>query len=239
MTGQKALISLAGPANRQGRIAADNICGGNSRFHGSQGSSVLKLFGLTAASTGINEKTAQAAEIAYDKVVLFPASHATYYPGAQSMAMKVLYEKESLRLLGAQIVGGNGVDKRIDVLATAIRAKMTALELTELDLSYAPPYSSAKDPVNMAGFMIEDLESGKVRQFHWDEVDDLPRDGSASQRSSSRAARGIADDIVRHHQQEREKGEAKQQRQFASKCLGERDGNNFKIRQQMIEKQPE
>ena len=173
VTGQKALISLAGPANKQGRIAADNICGGNSRFHGSQGSSVLKLFGLTAASTGINEKAAQAAGIAYDKVVLFPASHATYYPGAQSMAMKVLYEKESLRLLGAQIVGGDGVDKRIDVLATAIRAKMTALELTELDLSYAPPYSSAKDPVNMAGFMIEDLESGKVRQFHWNEVEGL------------------------------------------------------------------
>ena len=156
------------------------ICGGSSRFTGSQGSSVLKLFGLTAASTGINEKAAQTAGIAYDRVVLFPASHATYYPGAQSMAMKVLYEKESLRLLGAQIVGGDGVDKRIDVLATAIRAKMTALELTELDLSYAPPYSSAKDPVNMAGFMIEDLESGKVRQFHWNEVEDLPCNGSAT-----------------------------------------------------------
>ena len=156
------------------------ICGGSSRFTGSQGSSVLKLFGLTAASTGINEKAAQTAGIAYDRVVLFPASHATYYPGAQSMAMKVLYEKESLRLLGAQIVGGEGVDKRIDVLATAIRAKMTALELTELDLSYAPPYSSAKDPVNMAGFMIEDLESGKVRQFHWNEVEDLPCNGSAT-----------------------------------------------------------
>ena len=102
VTGQKALISLAGPANKQGRIAADNICGGSSRFTGSQGSSVLKLFGLTVASTGINEKAAQTAGIAYDKVVLFPASHATYYPGAQSMAMKVLYEKESLRLLGAQ-----------------------------------------------------------------------------------------------------------------------------------------
>ena len=165
VTGQKALISLAGPANKQGR---------------SQGSSVLKLFGLTAASTGINEKAAQAAGIAYDKVVLFPASHAAYYPGARSMAMKVLYEKESLRLLGAQIVGGDGVDKRIDVLATAIRAKMTALELTELDLSYAPPYSSAKDPVNMAGFMIEDLESGKVRQFHWNDVENLPCNGSAT-----------------------------------------------------------
>ncbi len=180
VTGQKTLISLAGPANKQGRIAADNICGGSSRFHGSQGSSVLKLFSLTAASTGINEKAAKTAEIAYDRVVLFPASHATYYPGAQSMAMKVLYEKESLRLLGAQIVGGEGVDKRIDVLATAIRAKMTALELTELDLAYAPPYSSAKDPVNMAGFMIEDLESGKVRQFHWNDVEDLPCNGSAT-----------------------------------------------------------
>ena len=180
VTGQKALISLAGSANKQGRIAADNICGGNSHFHGSQGSSVLKLFSLTAASTGINEKAAQAAGIAYDRVVLFPASHATYYPGAQSMAVKVLYEKGSLRLLGAQIVGGEGVDKRIDVLATAIRAKMTALELTELDLSYAPPYSSAKDPVNMAGFMIEDLESGKVQQFHWNEVEDLPCDGNAT-----------------------------------------------------------
>ena len=178
VTGQKAVISLAGPANKQGRIAADNICGGNNYFSGSQGSSVLKLFDMTAASTGINERTAQTAGIDYDKVVLFPSSHATYYPGAESMVMKVLYEKESRRLLGAQIIGNDGVDKRIDVLATAIRAGMTATELTELDLAYAPPYSSAKDPVNMAGFMIENLDSGKVQQFHWDEVDDLPHDGS-------------------------------------------------------------
>ena len=215
VTGQKALISLAGPANKQGRIAADNICGGNSRFTGSQGSSILKLFGLTAASTGINEKAAQAAGIAYDKDVLFPASHAAYYPGAQSMAMKVLYEKESLRLLGAQIIGGEGVDKRIDVLATAIRAGITALELTELDLAYAPPYSSAKDPVNMAGFMIEDLESGKVRQFHWDEVDDLPRDGSAAlldvrteweyQRGHLDGFRNIPLDDLREHLDELER----------------------------------
>ena len=215
VTGQKVLISLAGPANKQGRIAADNICGGNSRFTGSQGSSVLKLFGLTAAFTGINEKAAQAAGIAYDKVVLFPASHAAYYPGAQSMAMKVLYEKESLRLLGAQIVG-DGVDKRIDVLATAIRAKMTALELTELDLSYAPPYSSAKDPVNMAGFMIEDLESGKVRQFHWNDVEDLPCDGSATlldvrtaweyQRGHLDGFRNIPLDDLREHLDELDRG---------------------------------
>ena len=216
VTGQKALISLAGPANKQGRIAADNICGGNSHFHGSQGSSVLKLFSLTAASTGINEKAAQAAGIAYDRVVLFPASHAAYYPGAQSMAMKVLYEKESLRLLGAQIVGGEGVDKRIDVLATAIRAKMTALELTELDLSYAPPYSSAKDPVNMAGFMIEDLESGKVRQFHWNEVEDLLCDGSATlldvrtegeyRRGHLNGFRNIPLDDLREHLDELDRG---------------------------------
>ena len=218
VTDTDTLLSLAGPANKQGRIAADNICGGNSHFHGSQGSSVLKLFGLTAASTGINEKAAQAAGIAYDKVVLFPASHAAYYPGAQSMAMKVLYEKESLRLLGAQIVGGEGVDKRIDVLATAIRAKMTALELTELDLSYAPPYSSAKDPVNMAGFMIEDLESGKVRQFHWNEVEDLPCDGSATlldvrtaweyQRGHLDGFRNIPLDDLREHLDELDRGKS-------------------------------
>ena len=152
----------------------------------------------------------------YDKVVLFPASHATYYPGAQSMAMKVMYEKESLRLLGAQIVGGEGVDKRIDVLATAIRAKMTALELTELDLSYAPPYSSAKDPVNMAGFMIEDLESGKVRQFHWNEVEDLPCDGNATlldvrtegeyRRGHLNGFRNIPLDDLREHLDELDRG---------------------------------
>lgn len=179
VTGQKVLVSLAGPANKQGRVAADNICGGSSRFSGSQGSAVLKLFKMTAASTGINEKTAQAMGINYDKVVLFPASHANYYPGAHPLAMKVLYEKDSKKLLGAQIVGSDGVDKRIDVLATAIRTGMSALELTELDLAYAPPYSSAKDPVNMAGFMIANLESGKVQQFHWNDVEGLPHDGSA------------------------------------------------------------
>ena len=171
---------------------------------------------MTAAFTGINEKTARVAGIAYDKVVLFPASHAAYYPGAQSMVMKVLYEKESLRLLGAQIVGGDGVDKRIDVLATAIRAKMTALELTELDLSYAPPYSSAKDPVNMSGFMIEDLESGKVRQFHWNDVEDLPCDGSATlldvrtaweyQRGHLDGFRNIPLDDLREHLDELDRG---------------------------------
>ena len=178
VTGKKALISLAGPANKQGRIAADNICGGNSMFKGSQGSSVIKIFEMTGAVTGINEKTAETAGIVYDKVILSPVSHAAYYPGGQTMYMKVLYEKETLRLLGAQIAGYEGVDKRIDVLAAAIRAGMTADKLAELELAYAPPYSSAKDPVNMAGFMIENLETEKVAQFHWNEVEKLKCDGS-------------------------------------------------------------
>ena len=179
VTGEDALISLAGPANKQGRIAADNICGGDSRFSGSLGSSVIKLFDMTAASTGINERTAKAAGIDCDKVYLSPSSHAGYYPGARVMTMKVLFEKGTFRLLGAQIVGYEGVDKRIDVLAAAIHAGMSAADLKELDLAYAPPYSSAKDPVNMAGFMIENISKGYLKQFFWDELDTLPMDGSA------------------------------------------------------------
>ncbi len=180
VSGKKALVSLAGPANKQGRIAADNICGGDSRYSGAQGSSVIKLFDMTAAVTGLNERDAKAAGLDYDKVVLSPNSHATYYPGARTMTMKVLFEKETLRILGAQIVGYEGVDKRIDVLATAIRARMTGRDLAELELAYAPPYSSAKDPVNMAGYMICNLADGLVKQFHYDEVAALPRDGSVT-----------------------------------------------------------
>ena len=178
VSGRDALISLAGPANKQGRIAADNICGGDSRYQGSMGSSVIKIFDMTAASTGLTEKTAEAAGISYDKIVLFPLSHAEYYPGARAMAMKVIFEKDTLRLLGAQIIGYDGADKRLDVLAAAIHAGMRADLLKDLDLAYAPPYSSAKDPVNMAGFLVENLVSGKIKQFHWHEVPELPRDGS-------------------------------------------------------------
>ena len=173
VTGNDAIITLAGPANKQGRIAADNICGFESHYKGSMGSSVLKLFDMTVASTGITEKTAKEAGIIYDKVVLSPSSHAGYYPGAKVMTMKLIYAKEDLRILGVQIVGFDGVDKRIDVIATAIQAGMRADALKDLDLSYAPPYSSAKDPVNMAGFMIENIETGKIKQFHFDEVDML------------------------------------------------------------------
>ena len=179
VTGEDALISLAGPANKQGRIAADNICGGDSRFSGSLGSSVIKLFDMTAACTGINERAARKAGIDCDKVYLSPSSHAGYYPGARVMTMKVLFEKGTFRLLGAQIVGYEGVDKRIDVLAAAIHAGMSAADLKELDLAYAPPYSSAKDPVNMAGFMIENISKGYLKQFFWDELDTLPMDESA------------------------------------------------------------
>jgi len=178
ITGQKALISLAGSANKQGRIAADNICGGDSVFKGSQGSSVIKIFDMTAASTGINEKTAKAQGIDYDKVYLAPMSHAGYYPGGSIMSMKVIFEKGTYKLLGAQITGYEGVDKRIDVLATAMHAGLSAFCLKDLDLAYAPPYSSAKDPVNMAGFMIDNIAEGRLKQFFWDEADSLPRDGS-------------------------------------------------------------
>ena len=180
VTGQDVLLSLAGPANKQGRIAADNICGGDSRYRGSQGSSVIKVFDMTAASTGVNETNARKAGLDVDTVILSPMSHAGYYPGGKVMTMKVVFEKETYRLLGAQIVGYEGVDKRIDVLATAIRTGLKATELKDLDLAYAPPYSSAKDPVNMAGFMIENIANGVLKQWHLADADNLPRDGSVT-----------------------------------------------------------
>ena len=180
VTDTDTLLSLAGPANKQGRIAADNICGGDSHYTGGQGSSIIKIFDMTAAATGINERTAKAMGIAVDKVILSPMSHAGYYPGGKLMTMKVLFEKDSYRILGAQIVGFDGVDKRIDVLATAVRAGMKAYELAELDLAYAPPYSSAKDPVNMAGYIIENIKNGVVKQWYYEEDEMLPRDGSVT-----------------------------------------------------------
>lgn len=179
VTGQDALISLAGPANKQGRIAADNICGGDSRYLGSQGSSVIKVFDITAATTGVNETNARKAGLDVDTVILSPMSHAGYYPGGKIMTMKVVFERESYRLLGSQIVGYEGVDKRIDVLATAIHAGLKATQLKDLDLAYAPPYSSAKDPVNMAGFMIDNISKGQ-KQWHLADADKLPRDGSVT-----------------------------------------------------------
>ncbi len=199
ITGQDALISLAGPANKQGRIAADNICGGDSRYKGSMGASVIKLFDMTAASTGINEQAARRAGIDCDKLFLSPANHAGYYPGGSVMTMKLLFERESLRLLGAQIVGYEGVDKRIDVLSAAIGAGLRATELKDLELAYAPPFSSAKDPVNMAGLMADNLAGGLLRQFHLDELEALPRDGSVTlldTRSPGEYARGHVEGFI-------------------------------------------
>lgn len=170
VTGQDAVISLAGPANRQGRIIADNICGGDSRYTGSQGSSVIRIFEMTAAVTGINETGAKNAGIDADSVILSPMNHAGYYPGGSLMTIKAVFEKETYRLLGAQIIGYEGVDKRIDVIATAIRSGMKATELKDLDLAYAPPYSSAKDPVNMAGFIIDNISKGILKQWHLEEL---------------------------------------------------------------------
>ena len=180
VTKKPAVISLAGPANKQGRIVADNICGGTSRYDGSQGSSVIKVFDMTVGITGINGKTAKSQEFSYDTIILTPNSHAGYYPGAQPMAIKVLYQPDTLQILGAQIVGFEGVDKRIDVISTAIRLGASALQLQQLDLAYAPPYSSAKDPVNMAGFIIENIHAGKVKQFHVEDLETVPKDGSVT-----------------------------------------------------------
>lgn len=180
VTGQPGFVPLAGPANKQGRIAADNICGIASEYKGTQGSSVLKVFGMTVAMTGVNERAAKAAGPDHDKMYTFNNSHAAYYPGASGISMKVLYEKATGRILGAQLVGFEGVDKRCDVLAAAIRAGMTAADLTELELCYAPPYGSAKDPVNYAGYAIENARTGLVRTFHWHDVAALPRNGSVT-----------------------------------------------------------
>ncbi len=175
ITGQKALIPLAGPANKQGRICADNICGIPSVYTGTQGSAILKVFDMTVAATGINEKTAKKQGLDYDKVFLYSTSHAGYYPGAVNMSIKVLFEKTSGKILGAQLAGYDGTDKRCDVLATAIRFGATYEDLTKLELCYAPPFSSAKDPVNMAGYVIENVVTGKVKNFHWHDVADLQK----------------------------------------------------------------
>ena len=176
VTSNDTLISLAGPANKQGRIIADNICGGDSHYLGSQGSSVIKVFDMTAATTGINETNAKKSGLDVDTVILSPMSHAGYYPGGKVMTMKVVFEKETYRLLGAQIIGYEGVDKRIDVLATAIHAGLNATQLKDLDLAYAPPYSSAKDPVNMAGFMIDNIAKGTLKQWHLEDMDKISKD---------------------------------------------------------------
>ncbi len=173
VSGRRSVMPLAGPANKMGRIVADNIASRDSRYKGSLGASILKVFKLTAASVGINESVARSTGVDYDYIIISPASHASYYPGGKIMTMKVLFEKRTGRLLGAQIVGYDGVDKRIDVLATALKCGLKADKLAELELSYAPPFSSAKDPVNMAGFVISNVLEGLVKQFSYKDIPEL------------------------------------------------------------------
>ncbi|MCL1873682.1 MAG: FAD-dependent oxidoreductase [Clostridiales bacterium] len=170
LSGQPVYIPLAGPANKQGRMAADNICGLNRAYRGTIGSAIVKVFDLTAASAGLTESAIKKIGLPYDKVFVWAGAHASYYPGAASISLKVLFSVPDGQIIGAQAIGRTGVDKRIDVLATAIRAEMTGADLAELELAYAPPYSSAKDPVNLAGFMIDNILRGQVRQHHWDDI---------------------------------------------------------------------
>ncbi len=170
ITGSWTLIALAGPANRQGRIAADSIFGRPAAYHGTYGTSVLRLFDLVAACTGSNERALKKANLPYTALHLHPGSHAGYYPGAKPIAIKILFAPDTGRLLGAQAVGADGVDKRIDVFATALKAGMTVHDLAELELSYAPPFGSAKDPVNLAGMAAENVLSGDVVLAQWSEI---------------------------------------------------------------------
>ncbi|MDI1314822.1 FAD-dependent oxidoreductase [Prosthecobacter sp.] len=194
VTGAWSLIPLAGPANRQGRIAADNIMGRSANYKGTQGTAVLRLFGLTAGCTGANEKTLRATGSPYHALHLHPASHAGYYPGAEPIAMKVLFDPETGRLLGAQAVGRDGVDKRLDVLATALKAGMTMDDLAELELAYAPPFGSAKDPVNLAGMAAQNVLAGDVVLAQWHEIATLDPDKTLVldvRRADERAKGGI------------------------------------------------
>jgi len=171
LTGGQALVPLAGPANRHGRLVADVIAGREVRASGVQGTAILGAFGLSAAATGWTEKRAVAAGRKIRVIHTHPANHAGYYPGAEGMALKLVVDAETDAILGAQGVGGSGVDKRIDVIATAMRGGLTASELAELELSYAPQFGSAKDPVNMLGFIAENLRDGLTETVQWHEVD--------------------------------------------------------------------
>jgi NADPH-dependent 2,4-dienoyl-CoA reductase/sulfur reductase-like enzyme/rhodanese-related sulfurtransferase len=173
--GTPAFIPLAGPANRQGRIAADNICGIPSKFKGTYGTAIVRVFSHTAACTGANEKLLTKNGIPYKTFHLHPSSHASYYPGATPLALKVLYHADSGKLLGAQCVGQDGVDKRIDVLAVAMQGGLAVEDLVDLELCYAPPFGSAKDPVNLAGMIGDNIRSERVKTAQWSEVANLSK----------------------------------------------------------------
>lgn len=175
--GFEAFVPLAWPANRQGHLVADHINGFHAEYKGTLGTSIAKIFDLTVAATGNNEKTLKRIGVSYDVVHIFPNNHAGYYPGAAQLALKLLFDKESGKIFGAQAVGKDGTDKRIDVIATAIKGGLTVEDLPDLELAYAPPYSSAKDPVNYAGYVAVNIMEGKVETVQWHEVDEIIKNG--------------------------------------------------------------
>ncbi|CAM3951474.1 CoA-disulfide reductase [Mesobacillus thioparans] len=177
INGQATHIPLAWPANRQGRIVADHINGIDSKYQGTLGTSIAKVFDMTVAATGNNEKTLKRLGISYDVVHVHPSSHAGYYPGAFPIALKLIFDRETGKIFGAQAVSYDGADKRIDVLATAIKGGMTIFDLPDLELAYAPPYSSAKDPVNMAGYAAKNIAEGLVETVQWHEINDILANG--------------------------------------------------------------
>ena len=199
VTGFPTAVALAGPANKQGRVAADNAMGRRSIYRGALGTSIVKVFDLAIASTGSNEKTLVRQGIPFMVSYTHSGSHASYYPGSSPMAIKLIFSPSSGNILGAQIVGSDGVDKRIDVLATAIHAGMTVLDLEELELAYAPPFSSAKDPVNMAGFVASNILKGDMDVAHWHELAALIQSGAVLMdlrgEEEIRAAGAIPDSI--------------------------------------------
>lgn len=176
INGNKTMIPLAGPANRQGRIAANNIMGKKEKYEGTLGTSIAKVFDLSVAVTGNNEKTLKRLGVSYEVVHIHPSSHAGYYPGATPISLKLIFDKDTGKIFGAQAVGTDGADKRIDVIATAIKGGLTVEDLTNLELSYAPPYSSAKDPVNMAGYVATNLMNGELEHVQWHEIDKIIED---------------------------------------------------------------
>ncbi|MGI9918304.1 FAD-dependent oxidoreductase [Vibrio owensii] len=176
VTGEQTLVPLAGPANRQGRMAADNMLGRKEIYQGTQGTAICKIFDLAVASTGKNEKQLKRENIAYEKVYVHTASHASYYPGAETVSFKMLFDPATGKILGAQAVGKDGVDKRIDVMAVAQRAGMTVEQLQHLELTYAPPYGSAKDVINQAAFVANNIIKGDATAIHFDEIDNLSED---------------------------------------------------------------
>ena len=175
ISGKKVLIPLASPANKQGRIVGDNLCGRKVSYKGSQGTSIMKFFGMTVAVTGEKEESLKAQGRPYEKVITTSASQAGYYPGGEMMTVKTIFDPETGRILGAQIIGGSkGVDKRIDDMANAVRFDMTCYDLQEMELSYAPPFSSAKDPVNMAGYVVSNVIEGLMRPYAMEDLDKIP-----------------------------------------------------------------